>query len=82
MSREIVIRISVPEGVATPVVDYTESEPPHPASAAPQAAAKPSCPDHGPMLFKKGTSKAGNAYAGYFCEEEGCNTAPVWTKVR
>ena len=79
MTREIVIKIQVPDGVATPVVEYVDSsEPPHPASAG--AAPAPSCPDHGPMHFKRGTNKAGKEYAGYFCNEMGCETKPVWAK--
>ena len=71
---EIVIRISLPEGV-TPVVDY-QDEPPPPwekAATAPQSHAAPSCPVHGPMTHKSGVSKAGNAYSGWFCAVDGCD---------
>lgn len=84
MTREIVIRIQVPDGVPTPIIDY-QNEPPHPAAtthAHAPSTGDPTCPQHGPMEFKKGTSKAGNPYAGYFCGAEGCNTAPVWVKSR
>lgn len=81
MTREIIIRIQVPDGVAVPDVDYRDggNEPPHPAA---QAGSAPSCPAHGPMNFKQGTNKAGKPYAGHFCFAEGCETPPVWSKTR
>ena len=76
---EIVIRISLPEGVKA-VVDY-QDEPPPPwekAATAPQSHAAPSCPVHGQMLHKSGTNKSGKPYSGHFCTVAGCETTPVW----
>jgi hypothetical protein len=76
---EIIIRITVPEGV-TPTVDFADQAP-HPAVAGGSSAPAPSCPDHGPMNFKRGNRKSdGKPYAGYFCDVEDCNTKPVWAK--
>ena len=55
-----------------------------PVQAAPVAKAAPAneareCPTcGGPMPFKQGTSKAGKAYAGYFCADRNCPQEPVW----
>lgn len=75
MSNEIVIRISVPEGM-TPVVDYQQG--PKVAPQAPTGNAAPSCPIHGPMVHKSGTNKSGKPYSGFFCTVQGCETTPVW----
>lgn len=77
MTREIVIRIQVPDGMDVPEVDYQDAEPPHPAARSEQtpSGAGAQC-KHGRMIHKSGTSKAGKDYDGYFCPEDSCK--PVW----
>jgi hypothetical protein len=33
---------------------------------------------NGPMSYRKGTSKAGKPYAGWFCQKRGCKGVPIW----
>jgi hypothetical protein len=71
MTRTVVIKIEIPEGVEVDV-DYLDSvpqEPPHmaelpPVVAAPVAASAPitqtpqyACPQHGPMTYYAGRTK-------------------------
>ena len=77
MSNEIIIRITVPEGI-TPVVDYSTGAQPAAAGGTSSPSA-PQCPVHGPMFHKTGTSKNGKPWAGFFCTVDGCSTKPVWT---
>ena len=38
-----------------------------------------SCNDcGGPMAYRKGTSKAGKPYAGWFCTKKNCKGEPIW----
>jgi hypothetical protein len=80
VSNEIVIRITVPDGLV-PVVDYSSSSD-RPAAPPSSGAAVPSCPQHGPMTHKAGTNKAGKPYSGFFCFADGCETTPVWDPKR
>ncbi len=32
----------------------------------------------GPMEYRKGTSKAGKPYAGWFCSKRNCKGTPIW----
>lgn len=88
--REIVIRIQVPDGV-TPVVDYTEQEPPHMAEMPPVTSAPvqtttplPQCPQHGAMTFHPSKTKPDGKQvsARYSCDVKTndvyCPTRPVW----
>lgn len=83
--KTITITIIVPEGVSVGVSETvgpsnSPDEPPFPTEAP--SSGKPSCPSHGPMFFKEGTNKSGKPYAGWFCSTEGCETKPIWSKVR
>lgn len=92
MTRTIVIKIELPDGVQAPDIDFVDAlqEPPHMAELPPVAAApppaQPSCPQHGPMTYHApGTSKQGKALsARYSCDQkvdgEFCPTKPVWLK--
>lgn len=77
--KTITITLTVPDGVE---VNVQQGAPATVSSSAPQSTQGHDCPHHGPMEFKKGTSKAGNSYAGWFCAEEGCTTPPVWVPKR
>ena len=75
MTREIVIRIQIPDGVATPDIDYGDDLPPEPphlmappppaydpdAVVRPVASPAPGCPIHGAMTrHPAGISKKTN----------------------
>ena len=32
----------------------------------------------GPMQYRKGVSKAGKSYAGWFCSKRNCKGTPIW----
>jgi hypothetical protein len=52
------------------------------ASPAPQTG-EGECPTCGQqMVYKEGTSKAGKAYAGYFCSDRNCKQPPIWADAR
>jgi hypothetical protein len=51
------------------------------APDAPQQTGEGECPTCGAaMVYKEGTSKAGKAYAGYFCSDRNCKQPPIWAE--
>lgn len=45
----------------------------------PQETGEGECPTCGnAMVYKEGTSKAGKAWAGYFCSDRNCKQTPMW----
>lgn len=50
-----------------------------PDEAEDEDSAARDCPTCGaPMAYREGTSKAGKAYAGYFCSDRSCAQKPIW----
>jgi len=41
------------------------------------------CPVCGqPMVYRKGTNKAGKSWAGYFCPDRSCTAEPQWVNLK